>query len=82
MLNQPTTQDVEIPCKTFCKTRCISNVKLCANPIKKASLCAKRHLFPHFFTHKSQTFTQATHPYILTILSTFPRTLLLQLQII
>ena len=82
MPNSITTQNVEISCKTLCKTLCILKAKLCANPMKSTTMCVKQRFFPHLFTHKPQAFTQARHLFYLTNLSTFPRTLLQQLQII
>lgn len=82
MPNLLITQDVEIMCKTLCKTLCILKAKLCVNPTKSTTVCAKQHPFPQLFTHKPQAFTQAHHLFNLTNLSTFPRTLLQQLQII
>ena len=57
-----TTANVEIPCKTLCKTQCINIVKLCANLLFTTTGCVNPPFSHHFPTHKTQTFTHNSTP--------------------
>ena len=62
MTNLTTTENVEIPCKTICKTPCISIAKLCANYLLITIHCVNPP-FSHFLlTTISQAFTQHSAP--------------------
>ena len=57
-MTNTTKHDVEIPCKTLCKTQCNKLAKLCAKATTIYNIRAKLPTFPHQFTTKSQPFTQ------------------------
>ena len=62
MINLTITKDVEIPCKTICKTPCINIAKLCVNYLPTTTHCVNP-LFSHFLlTTISQAFTQHSTP--------------------
>ena len=54
--------NVEISCKTICKTQCNKIAKLCVNPNTHSQPRVKLTIFPHFPTTKSQLFTQPRTP--------------------
>ena len=58
------SQIVEIPCKTTCKTQCNKYVKLCVNPTNPTTRCAKQPVFRHFFTTNTPPFTQPPTPIV------------------
>ena len=58
MSNAKYLKDVEITCKTFCKTQCNKTAKLCAKLTTIYNICAKPTTFSHFPTTNSQLFAQ------------------------
>ena len=56
------TTNVEIQCKTLCKTQCINIVKLCANLLFNNTSCVNPPFSHHFPTYKTQTFTHNPTP--------------------
>ena len=69
-------QSVEI----LCKSPCIFRVKNCVYPKSARPACVKTNFPTNFPTPTSPTFPQPHHPYSLTIFSTIPQPLLLQLR--
>ena len=73
--------NVENPCKSTCKYRCISRVKKCVYHTSLSLQCVKPSFSHQLFQSSPPTFTQPPHPSILTIFSTIPQPLQLQLLI-
>ena len=72
-------RDVEIPCKTSCKSPCNSRVKNCVQPTPTTQSCVKHHFPTHFFAPLPHVIPQPPHPRIPTNFSTIPQPLQLQL---